>query len=151
MLVALNDMEVKTSDIQNAYLTATCLEKIWTTLGSSFSPDLVGKKALFVRALYDLKSAGASFRNHLKYYMINIGYSSCLADPDLWFKEETLPSDGAKYYAYFLLYVNDCLVIHHDADTALYELHHFFKIKSGSIGDPNMYLEAKLRKVVVEN
>ena len=49
MLAALNYLEVKISDIQNAYLTAPCLEKIWTTLGSEFSPDLAGKKALVVR------------------------------------------------------------------------------------------------------
>ena len=83
--------------------------------------------------------------------MRNIGYLSCLADPDLWFKEETRLSDGAKYYAYFLLYVDDCLVIHHAADTDLHELDQFFKINSGSIRDPNIYLGAKLRKVVLEN
>ena len=33
-LDSLNDIEVKTSDIQNEYLTAHCFEKIWTTLGS---------------------------------------------------------------------------------------------------------------------
>ena len=98
-LAALNDLEVKTSDIQNAYLTAPCSEKIWTTLGSEFGPDFAGKKALVVRAFYGLKSAGASFRNHLAECMRNLKYSSCLADPDLWFKEETRPSDGVKYYA----------------------------------------------------
>ena len=149
--VALKYLEVKKSDIQNAYLTAPCSEKIWTTLGSEFGPDLAGKKALVVRALYGLKSAGASFRNHLAECMINLGYSSCLADPDLCFEEKTCPSDSATYYAYSLLYVDDCLVIHHAADTALHELDHFFKMKSGSIGDPNMYLGAKLRKVTLEN
>ena len=69
----------------------------------------------------------------------------------LCLKDETRPSDGAKYYVYFLLYVYDCLVIHHAAYTALHEYDHFFKIISGSIGDPNMYLGAKLRKVVLEN
>ena len=64
-LAALNDLEVKKSDIQNAYLTAPCSEKIWTTLGSEFGPDLAGKKALVIRTLYGLNSAGASFRNHL--------------------------------------------------------------------------------------
>ena len=33
-LAALNDIEVKTSDIQNTYLTAPCSENIWTTFGS---------------------------------------------------------------------------------------------------------------------
>ena len=127
MLAALNDLEVKTSDIYNAYLTAPCSEKIWTTLGSEFGPDLAGKKYLVVRALYGLKSAGASFRNHLAECMKNLGYLSCLADPDLRFKEETSPSDGAKYYAYFLLYVDDCLVIYHAADTSIHEMDHLFK------------------------
>ena len=64
-LAALNDMEVNTSDTQNAYLIDTCSEKIWTKLGSEFGPDLVGKKSLVIRALYGFKPAGASFRNHL--------------------------------------------------------------------------------------
>ena len=83
--------------------------------------------------------------------MRNIGYSSCLEDPDLWFKEETRPSDGTKYYAYFLIYVDDGLVIHHATDTVLHKLDHFFKMKSRSIGYPNMFLRAKIRKVVLEN
>ena len=145
----LNDLEVKKSDIHNVYLTAHCSVKIWTTLGSEFGPDLAGKESLAVRALYGNKSAGASFRNHLAECMINLGYSSFLADPDLWFKEETRPSDGAKYYAYFLIYVNDFLVIHLAVDTALHELDNFFKIKSGSIGYPNIYLGAKTRKFVL--
>ena len=73
----------------------------------------------------------------------------CLVDPYLWFKEEKCPSDSAKYYPYLLLYVDDFLVIHHSTDTALHKLDHFFKINSGSIGDPNMYLGAKLREVVL--
>ena len=59
-IAALNDLEVKASDIQNAYLTAPCEEKIWTTLGPEFGPDQ-GKKDIIVCALYGLKSAGASF------------------------------------------------------------------------------------------
>ena len=77
--------------------------------------------------------------------MRNIEYSLCLADPDLWFKEETCPSEGAKYCSYFLLYVDECLVFHHAADTIMHELDDFLKIKSGSIGYPNMYLEPKSR------
>ena len=98
-LAALNDMEVKTSDIHNAYFTNPCSDKIWTTLGSEFVPDLEGKKDLVVRALYGLKYASASFRNHLAECMKNIWYSLCLVDPYLWFKKETRPSYGAKYYA----------------------------------------------------
>ena len=73
-LAALNYLEVKTSDIQNAYFTAPFSEKIWTTLGSEFGPDFAGKKSFVVRALYGLNFVGASFRNFLAECMRNIGY-----------------------------------------------------------------------------
>ena len=130
-LAVFNDMEVKTSDIQNEYLTAPCSEKIWTTLGSELCPDLAGKKSLVFRAFYGIKSEHDSFINHLAECMRNLVYLSCVADPDVWFKEETCLSGGDNYYAYFLLYVDYCLVINHAADKALSELDHFFKIKSG--------------------
>jgi hypothetical protein len=63
-LAALNDLEVKMADIENAYLTAPVLEKIWCVLGPEFGAN-AGKQAIIVRSLYGLKSSGASFRNHL--------------------------------------------------------------------------------------
>ena len=57
-LAALNKMEVKTANIENAYLTASIGEKIWwCKLGPEFGTD-AGKRAIVVRAfLYGLKSA----------------------------------------------------------------------------------------------
>ena len=98
MLAALNDLEVKAGDVLNAYLTAQILEKIWTTLGPEWGPD-AGKRAILVRALYGLKSAGASFRSHLASCMRDLGYTSCKADPDLWFKATVRPTDQTQYYA----------------------------------------------------
>ena len=149
-VAALNDLEVKGSDVENAYLTAPCDERIWTILGPEFGPD-AGKRALIVRALYGLKSAGASFNRHLSDCMRHIGYEPCRADPDLWFKAVIRPDDGFKYYAYILLYVDDALAVHHDAMAALIELDHYFKMKPGSIGPPNIYLGSKLRQVTLDN
>eukprot|EP01082_Thalassiosira_pseudonana_P015427 g13704.t1 g13704 contig9:237785-238624(-) len=75
LIAALNDLPVWAADIMNAYVTAPNQEKIWTTLGPEFGED-AGKKAIIVRALYGLKSAGASFRNHLGECMRALG---CLA------------------------------------------------------------------------
>jgi Reverse transcriptase (RNA-dependent DNA polymerase) len=138
-VTALNDLGVKTADVQNAYLTAPCAEKIWTTLGPEFGPD-EGKKAIIVRALYGLKSAGASFSNHLAECMRTIGYLPCKADGDLWYKPMVRPEDGFKYYAYMLLYVDDVLHINHDAQKVLFELDHYFMMKKGSVADPDIYL-----------
>ena len=80
-----------------------------------------------------------------------LGYKPCLADPDLWMKPMTRPADGCKYYAYMLHYVDGALCINHDAGAALNELDYYFKMKPGSIGDPDMYLGGKLRKVTLPN
>jgi len=104
-----------------------------------------------VRALYGLKSAGASFNRHISDCMRQLGYEPCWADPDLWYKPMIRPDDGFKYYAYILLYVDDCLCIHHDAEGALKELDKYFQMKPGSIGNPDVYLGSKLRMVTLDN
>ena len=147
---ALNDLEVKGSDIRNAFLAAPCEEKVYTILGPEFGPDQ-GKYALITRALYGLKSAGSSFNRHLADCMHHMGYKPCKADPDLWIKAEKRPDDGVWYYSYVLFYVDDCLAIRHDATEVLKELDKYFPMKEGSIGDPDIYLGAKLRKVRLDN
>ena len=52
-IAALNELEVLSCDIQNAYLTAQCREKIWTQAGPEFGLD-TGKIMIVVRALYGL-------------------------------------------------------------------------------------------------
>ena len=149
-IAALNDLDVKASDIKNAYITAPCEEKIACVLGPEFGKD-EGKTAIIVRALYGLKSAGASYSKHLADCMRHLGYKPCKADSDLWMRPETRPDDGLEYYSYILLYVDDALAIGHDPMKALHELDHYFMMKPGSIGDPDIYLGAKMRKVRLEN
>jgi hypothetical protein len=54
MLAGINDLQVKGSDIENAYITAPCTEKIWTVLWAEFGSD-ARKTAIMVRALYGFK------------------------------------------------------------------------------------------------
>ena len=149
-IAALHDLEVKVGDIQNAYLSAPCEEKIYTRLGPEFGPDQ-GKLAIVTRALYGLKSAGSSFGRHLADCMRQLEYVPCLADPDLWMKRMVRPDDGFEYYAYVLLYVDDVLAISHDSEITIREIDKFFPMKDGSVGDPDIYLGAKLRKVNLNN
>ena len=149
-VAALNDLEVKTSDVQNAYLTAPCAKAIHTTLGAEFGKD-EGRTAIIVQALYGLPSAGASFRNHLADCMWHLGYTSCLVDPDLWYKPMVRPEDNYNYYSYVLLYVDDCLCICHDGKAEIHNVDKFFTMKKGSIGDPDVYLGAKVKRMVMLN
>jgi hypothetical protein len=120
-LAALIDLDVKMADIENTYLTAPITEKVRTVLGPEFGDD-AGKRALIVRALYGLKSAGAAFRNHLSECMKHLGWHPYRADRDLWMKAETRPDDGVLYWAYILIYVDDILFVHSDSGSPLTNL-----------------------------
>ena len=50
-----------------------------------------------------------------------------------------------------MLYVDDVMVIHHDALSILSRLDKYFKMKPGSKGDPKMYLGATLKEMWLEN
>ena len=68
--------------------------------------DHAGKPILVVRALYGLKGSGQAWRSHLATTLRDtMGFTSCLADPDVWYKASTKP-DGTKYYSYLLIYVD---------------------------------------------
>ena len=82
--------------------------------------------------------------------MQHLGFTPCLADPDRWMKAAE-KEDGTAYYAYVLLYVDDVMVIHHDAMSVFAQLDKYFKMKPGLMGDPNMYLGATLKKICLEN
>ena len=50
-LAALNDLQVKSADIQNTYVSEPCQEEIWAVLGPEWGVD-AGKKDILVRACY---------------------------------------------------------------------------------------------------
>jgi hypothetical protein len=96
-MTALNDLEVKVGNVLNACITAPITKKVWTVLGSEFGSD-AGKSAIIMQQM---------------------GYTSCKANPDLWYKAETRPIDNFRYHAYILFYVDDILCMHHDPMTIL--------------------------------
>jgi hypothetical protein len=148
-MATLHGLDVKAADVENAYLTAPISEKVWTVCGSEFGRD-AGKKAIIRRALYGLNGSGASYRKHISGCMRHLGYESCRADPDLWMMARTR-DDHFEYSSYVLIYVDDILVISHEALADLRKIDHYFKMKNDSVGDPDIYLGSKLRKVVLSN
>jgi len=84
LIAALNDVDLLATDIGNAYLNALPREKVYTTAGKEFGGELEGKPILVVCALYGLKSSGAVWQAHLANTLHQLGFKSCLADPDVW-------------------------------------------------------------------
>jgi len=144
MIAALNDIDILACDIGNAYLNATPREKVYTTAGPEFGHELEGRRVIIVRALYGLKSSGAAWRSHLSNTLQHLGYTSSLADPDVWFRPAK-KSNGFEYYEYVLVYVDDLLVLSHQADITMKLLEDFYRLKDG-YAKPDRYLGAQVKE-----
>ena len=94
LIAALNDLNISACDIQNAYLTADCREKIWFRAGPELGSE-EGTIMIIKKALYGLKSSGAAFRAHLAETLYDIGFKPSKADPDFWMRQAVKP-DGFK-------------------------------------------------------
>ena len=141
-LAALNDMDVSCADATNAYLNAPCREKCWTILGPEFGRNQ-GRKALIVRALYGLKSAGASWRSYCAQVLREtLGFKPCRADNDVWMRQ-AINASGEKYWEYLLVYTDDFLCVSKKAKETLLELGKYIKLKSEPC-PPDQYLGASI-------
>jgi hypothetical protein len=149
MLASLNGLSLSATDIGNAYLNAEAREKVYTTAGPKFGAELEGRNVLIVRALYGLKSSGAAWRAHLANTLQSLGYTSCLADPDVWFKAAMKPC-GFEYYEYVLVYVDDVLVLSHQPEVTMKALETFYWLKDG-FAEPDRYLRAEVKKWTFPN
>ena len=145
LIAALNDLDIMSCDLENAYLNAPCREKIWFEGGLECGEDK-GKVCVIVRSLYGLKSAGAAFRAALAQILQDLGYKSSLADPDVWMRE-AVKTNGHKYYEMLFVYVDDILALSHQAKESIQEITNFFKAKDGSIKPPEIYLGADVAKI----
>ena len=147
MIAALNDLDIEGADIANVYLTAPCREKVWIRGGIEFE-DLAGEILIIEKALYGLKSSGAAFRAFLAETFDNMGFTSSVADPDVWMRPNC-KCDGEEYYEYIVCYVDDVLGISHDAVGLMKEIQKDFRFKKDKIEPPKMYLGAYLEEKVL--
>ncbi len=139
------------ADIRNAYLQALSLEQHFVIFRPEFGIENEGHIGLIRHALYGGNVAGRDFWHHLRDCMGHLGFTSSLADPDVWFRS-LKRTTGEEYYEYVLLYVDDVLVISERADKVLRkEIGHHFVLRDESIGPSSNYLGGKLREITLEN
>lgn len=146
LVAALNDLDLLACDIGNAYLNAPCREKIWFKAGLECGNELVGKVCRIVRALYGLKSSGASWRKMFKDHIVqHLDFTPSIVDPDLYYRKAERP-DGTLYYELLLVYVDDVLAISHNPLSIMEGISSHFEIKNDEIAEPKSYLGADIEK-----
>jgi hypothetical protein len=143
LYAALNDLDVLSCDVTNAYLNAECREKIWVQAGPEFGED-EGMVMIIRKALYGLKSSGASWRNMISQTMKDAGYQNTYADPDVW-RRRAVKKDGTHYYELVLVYVDDIMSISECPQKTMDMIGKMYDLKD-SVGQPERYLGVNLRK-----
>jgi hypothetical protein len=144
LIAELNDLDVLACDVGNAYLNAPCREKIWFVAGRECG-EHVGKVMVVTRALYGLKSSGASWRAMFAETLTSMGFEPTQADPDAYRRRARKP-DGTDYYELLLVYVDDVLACSHDPQAIMDVLQKTYILKKGSLGPPTIYLGAEISK-----
>jgi hypothetical protein len=79
LIDVLNDIDIMSCDLENAYLNTPCREKIWFEGGIECGEDQ-GKVCVVFCSLYRLKSAGAAFQSSLAQILRDVRYNSTKAD-----------------------------------------------------------------------
>ena len=83
--------------------------------------------------------------------MEEMGFGSCKADPDVWFRP-AIHADVLEYYQYVLLYTDGILAIMEKSEKFLCkELGTRFTLKEKTIGPPLQYLGNKVSQVTLRN
>ena len=144
LTAGLNDVDISACDISGAYLNAPAGEKVWFLAGRECGGDK-DKVMVVVRALYGLKSSAKAWRNFFAKSLDDLGYKSCPANPDVYMKPEA-KADGSTYYSYLLVYVDDCLLIHHDPKIIMERLKKSYDLKGDAYGRPDRYLGANVKR-----
>ena len=107
----LHKIDVMAGDVRNAYIQAPTSEKHFIVCDAELRGiEHAGKRAMIVRGLYGGKLAGRYFWIHLRACMDGLGFTSYIADPNVWMRRSKR-GDETAYYEYALFYVDDCLVI----------------------------------------
>jgi hypothetical protein len=144
LIAALNDIKILATDIGNAYLNAKPREKVYLAAGPEFGAELQGRHVIIMRALYGLKSSGAAWRSHFANTLRTLGFVSCLADPDVWYRAAKKPC-GMEYYEYILVYVDDVLALSHEPEIIMKSLEKYYRLKDG-FAKPTQYLGAAVKE-----
>jgi Reverse transcriptase (RNA-dependent DNA polymerase) len=149
LIAKLNELALLSCDIGNAYLNAPCREKIWFQAGKECGSD-EGKAMVLCRALYGLKSVGASWRAMFSGSIKDLGFNSTMIDPDVYIRKN-FRNDSTPYYEMILVYVDDVLCISNEPKGVMEALGEMYELKGGSVCEPTLYLGANIQEVQLAN
>lgn len=108
LIAALNGLKILACNVGNVYLDAPCREKrTWFQAGRECGAD-AGKVMVVARALYGLRTSGASWRQMLSDTLSSspeFGNQQSRGDPDVYLRRRTRQNDGNYYKKIWFLLI----------------------------------------------
>ena len=145
LIAALNDLDILSGDVQNAFINAPTPEKVYFIAGNEWKSNK-DRVIIIVRALYGLKSSAFAWREYFSDAVQKLGFEPSKADPEVFWKPNSFP-DGREYYTYIMVYVDDILIIDKRPMDFMKLLKDKFIVKKESIKEPDRYLGSDVSKI----
>jgi hypothetical protein len=142
----LKGLDVLSCDVGNAYLYAPCREKIYF-IGGVECGEQRGKILVVTKALYGLKSSGASWRAMFAGTIADMGFEPTQADPDVW-RRRFKAKNGLEYWELLLVYVDDvlCVADTEQAKKTMDAIGQIYDLKD-TVKPPTTYLGAQIERM----
>jgi len=150
LYAALNGLDVLSCDVGNAYLYAPCREKIYF-IGGLECGEQHGKVLVVTKALYGLKSSGASWRAMFAGTITELGFEATQADPDVW-RRRSVRKGGTEYWELLLVYVDDvlCVAETEQAGKTMEAIGQVYDLKD-TVRPPVTYLGAQIERMQLQS
>jgi hypothetical protein len=129
----LNGLHTMVGDISSAYLEAYTKEKVCFTAGPEFG-TLQGHTFIIEKALYGLRTSGASWHQRFADTLRDLQYKPCFADNDVWIK------DCDSHYEYICVYVDDIMHMSTKPQELFDVLQYKYNYKLAGVGPPSYHL-----------
>ena len=128
-IAELNNLEIWSTDVRNAYLEAFTDKKIFIIAGDEFG-SRAGHTLVISKTLYGLKSSGKRWWERCSQILADMGFISSWAEDDIWLRHMK------DHYEYVARYVDNMAIVSRKPQTIKTELidKHWLKLKdSGPI------------------
>jgi hypothetical protein len=128
-----NSLKIMVGDISSAYLEAYTKEKVCFTAGPEFGL-LQGHTFIIEKALYGLRTSGASWHQRFSDTLRDMGYFPCIADSDVWMKH------CGTHYEYICVYVDDIMHMSKCPEELFTKLKDTYNYSLSGVGEPSYHL-----------
>ena len=135
-LAELNQLELWSTDIGNAYLEALTKEKLYIIAGPEFNAERQGCVLIVHKALYGLRTSGKRWHERFAECMRGAGFAPCKLEPDIWMRK----CPTKECYEYVASYVDDLAIAMDNPQELIDILERIHKFKLKGTGKIKMHL-----------